>query len=130
MKLEIANLTKYKIPKKFLKKIAGKTSEILKIKIPEISLVIVGEKKIKELNKKYRTTNRITDVLAFDYGEIFICFPQAKKQAENLNHSIKKELGILLIHGILHLIGYQDNSKETYNKMIKKQNQLWEKITL
>lgn len=122
MSLEINNLTKSRIAEEFLKKIAKKLG------IKEVSLVIVGEKKIKELNRKYRKKNKVTDILAFDYGEIFICLPQAKKQAKKLGHSLKKELAILLIHGILHLAGYDDRAKKDYNKMIKKQQEIWQKL--
>lgn len=118
----------YYVHKKFLEKVAEKTLKILKIKMPEISIVLVSDDKIKELNKKYRKINRVTDVLAFDYGEIFICLPQAKKQAEQLGHSLKKELAILLIHGILHLAGYDDETKIGYNKMVKKQEEIWQKL--
>lgn len=125
--LEINNLTRTRIDKKFLKKVGRKTLKILKIKLPEISVVIVGDTKIKVLNKKYLKRNRVTDVLAFNYGEIFICLPQAKRQAKKLGHSLKKELGILLIHGLLHIAGYDDQTKKGYNKMANKQKELWEK---
>jgi len=129
----------YYAHKKFLEKIAEKTLKTLKIKIPEISIVLVGDDKIKELNKKYRKKNQVTDVLAFDlsplakgegfdYGEIFICLPQAKRQAKQFGHSLKKELAILLIHGILHLAGYDDETKKDYNKMVRKQEEIWQKI--
>lgn len=118
----------YYIHKKFLEKVAEKTLKILKIKIPEISIVLVGNAKIKELNKKYRKKNQVTDVLAFDYGEIFICLPQAKKQARQLGHSLKKELAVLLIHGMLHLAGYNDETKKDYNKIVKKQEEIWQKV--
>jgi len=120
----------YYVHKKFLEKVAEKTLKILRIKIPEISIVLVSETKIKELNRKYRKINRVTDVLAFDYGEIIICLPQAKRQAKQLGHSLKKELAILLIHGILHLAGYNDETKKDFNKMLKKQEEIWEKVTL
>lgn len=122
MILEINNLTKSRIDKRFLERVAKKLG------IKEISLVIVGEGKIKELNKKHRRKNRVTDVLAFDYGEIFICLPQAKKQAKKLGHSLKKELAILLIHSILHLAGYDDETKKGYNEMVKKQEEIWQKV--
>jgi len=128
IEIEINNLTKTRINKKFLEKVAEKTLKILKIKMTELSLAIIGEARMKELNRKYRQRNRATDVLAFDYGEIFICLPQAKKQAKQLGHSLNKELGILLIHGLLHIAGYDDETKKDYNKMVKKQEQLWLKI--
>lgn len=126
---EINNLTRSKIDKKFLERVANKVFKVVMLKnIKEVSLVIVGEARIKELNKKYRKKDRVTDVLAFDYGEIFICLPQAKKQAKKIGHSLKQELAVLLIHGILHLAGYKDKTKKDFNKMLKKQNQVWQKI--
>ena len=125
IKFEINNLTRGKIDKKFLKKVAEKTTKELKLKkFDEISIVIVGDKKIKSLNKKYLKRNQVTDVLAFDYGEIFICLPQAKRQAKKMGNILKKELAILLIHGILHLAGYDDKTKIGYNKMVRKQNEI------
>lgn len=129
MKLEINNLTKGKVDKKFLEKIAIKTLNFLNFEEKtEVSLVIIGEARMRKLNKKYRGKNRVTDVLAFDYGEIFICLPQAKKQAKRLGHSLEQELATLLIHGILHLAGYSDKTKEDYNKMVKKQEEIWRKV--
>jgi probable rRNA maturation factor len=84
---------------------------------------------MKALNKKYKHEDRATDVLAFDYGEVIICFPQAKRQAKELGHSLEKELGILLIHGILHLAGQKDITKKDFDKMSKKQEEIWQKIT-
>ena len=126
--LEINNLTKDRIDKKLLEKIAKKTLKSLKTKLAEISLVFVSDIRMKSLNRKYRGRNRVTDVLAFDYGEIIICLPQAKRQAKKINHSLRKELAILLIHGILHLAGYGDETKKGYNKMANKQKEIWQKI--
>jgi len=132
---EINNLTSNRVDKNFLKKIGEKTLKLLKIKLPEISLVFTSDSRMKSLNRKYRGKNRVTDVLAFDYGlpfggqgEIIICLPQAKRQAKKFNHPLKKELAILLIHGILHLAGYSDETTRGYNKMANKQKELWQKI--
>lgn len=134
----IKNFTSYKFDRRYLDKIAERTLRVIGIKkSAEISLVIAGEKRIKSLNKKFRGIDKITDVLSFGneeaenrfgkyakfvnppgdilyLGEIFICYPQAEKQATQKNHSVKKELSILLIHGILHLAGY--DHKEEYEK--------------
>ncbi|MCK5084407.1 MAG: rRNA maturation RNase YbeY [Candidatus Pacebacteria bacterium] len=127
MTLLIKNFTKNKLNPKHLNKIAEKTLEVAKFKKPtEISLVIVGEKRIRLLNKKFRGIDMITDVLSFGdeevksgsakfisppnkiiyLGEIFICYSQARKQAREKKHSTKKEIAVLFIHGILHLVGY------------------------
>lgn len=128
MKIEINKLVSDKIGFKFLEKFAKDVLKLIKLDIPELSVAIVDDKKIIALNKKYKNHNHTTDVLAFDYGEIIICLDQAKRQAKELKHSLKDELTILLIHGILHLSGYKDETKKDFNKMIKKQKEVWGKI--
>ena len=143
--LSIRNFTNNRVDKKFLEKVAKQTLKIIKIKgRKEISLAIVGEKRIKMLNKKYRGRDEATDILSFgelenkirkkfimppdnlEYlGEIIICFAKAKQQAKKFKHSAKKELAILLIHGILHLAGF--NHKK--NKDTEEMNRL-EKLIL
>jgi len=112
----ITNLTKSKIDTKHLSTVAKRVLKI--VKLEDLSIVLVGEGRIKALNKKYRGKNKVTDVLSFDYGEVFICIPQAKKQAKKLNHSFKEELDFLLIHGILHIAGYNH----------KQQKEVWQKV--
>jgi probable rRNA maturation factor len=128
LNLEINNLTPNKIEEGFLKKTAEKALKFVKIKIPEISLVLVCDARMKSLNKKYRKRNKVTDVLAFDYGEIIICLPQARRQAKELRHSLKDELKILLIHGILHLAGFDDETKAGYKKMMAAQEKIFKSI--
>ncbi len=128
MKIEINKLTSDKTSVEFLKAVADKTAKLLKLKIPELSVALACDRRIKALNKKYRKKDRITDVLAFDYGEIIICLPQAKRQAKELGHSIKKELSILLIHGLLHLTGYNDETKQEYDIMKREGDNILNKI--
>lgn len=136
IKFEINKLTPEKgINEKFLIGVAKKTAKELKLRQPQdafgenqISIVLVCDARMKNLNKIYRRRQGTTDVLTFDYGEIFICVPQAKRQAKELGHSLKEELGVLLIHGLLHLAGYDDETKKDYNKMKKKQEVIWQKI--
>ena len=142
MILPIKNFTKQKLNQKYLNKIAERTLNIAKFKKPaEISLVIVGEKRIRTLNKKYRGIDKVTDVLSFGnsitnkiiksktakfidppdgivrLGEVFICYSQVVKQAKQKRHSVKKEMTILLIHGILHLLGYEHKEDYESSKM-------------
>ena len=128
---EINKLSPDKTRVGFLKRIAEKTAKFVSLKgFKEISIVVVCDARMKGLNRKYRGKNKATDVLAFDYGEIFICLPQAKRQAKKLRHSLNKELAILLVHGILHLAGYDDRTRNKYNKMVKKQEEICQKIIL
>jgi len=96
-----------------------------------ISLALVSKKEIKKLNKLYRNNDYVTDVLSFNLdtkemlGEIVICLDQAKKQAKEKKKSLKSELKLLTIHGILHLLGYNHevSLKEKY-KQEKKEKEI------
>ena len=88
----------------------------------QISIALVGEKEIKDLNRLYRHKNKITDVLSFeiksDYilGEVLICIDQAYRQAKAHKRTAKAELQLLTVHGILHLLGY-DHEKSSQEQL-------------
>jgi len=129
--IEINNLTDFSVSKDFFKKIAKKVLEREGKKI-NLSIALVTPNRIKELNKKYRKKNKATDILSFKYngsGEIVICLGIIKKNAKKYKLTFKKELSQVLIHGILHLLGYNhENSKREAKKMEKKENYYLEKI--
>ena len=115
MIVEVNNLTKSLIKEGFIKKIAKKVliGENKKKKV--LSVVLVGSSKIRELNKRYRKKDKVTDVLSFQYdesGEIVICLPQVRKNAKKLKTSFEQEFGRVLIHGLLHLLGYDHEVKD------------------
>lgn len=88
----------------------------------DLSVTFVGQKEIQKLNKKYRKINGPTDVLSFTYkksGEIVICPQIVVKNAERFGESYRKELKRVLVHGILHILGYDHEQKN--DKMISKQ---------
>lgn len=130
MKIEINNLTKEKTDLKFLERIAGRTTKLVKLKFSELSIAVIGDREMIKLNKEHRNRNHTTDVLAFGYGEIIICLPQAKRQAKELGHSLKEELVTLLIHGILHLAGFNDETKTDYKKMTAMQENFLKNISI
>lgn len=107
--IEVNNLTSSKVEEKFLKKVASLVLRKEKKK-KKLSLALVGQKRIKELNKKYRKKNRATDVLSFPYndsGEVVLCPGLIRKNAKEYRLPFKKELARTLIHGLLHLLGYR-----------------------
>lgn len=131
--IEINNLSeKYrKIDTVFLKKVAAKVlkGEKNKKKI-ELSIAIVNPQEIKKLNKEYRKKNKPTDVLSFgeiggDISEIVICPEEVEKNGKDF----KKELTLVLIHGILHLFSYDhEKTKKEAEKMFQKQEEYLSKI--
>lgn len=123
MTVEINNLTTVPVNENFLKTAAERVLTEKGKKL-ELSIALVGQSRMKELNKKYRRKNRVTDVLSFIYdnsGEVVICLSEVKKNAKIFNSKFEKELTKALIHGILHLMGYdhekgEKQAKETRRK--------------
>jgi len=131
--IEINNLTTNPVAKEFLKKIAKKVLKGENKSEAEISIALVGEGRIMELNKKYRGKNRVTDVLAFGdndgLGEIVICLREVKKNTKRYETTFEKELAKVLIHGILHLLGYNHEKSEVQAKKLEeKENYYLEKL--
>ncbi len=121
----VNNLTTNPIDEEFLKQVAKKVLEAESEKKDNLSIVLVGQGRMRELNKKYRKKNKVTDVLTFGDGlnEIVICLREVKKNAKGFKSSFEKELARVLIHGILHLLGYNhERSEMRAKKMEEKQN--------
>jgi len=101
-----------------------------------ISLALVSEAEIKNLNRVYRHKNKVTDVLSFNLdstailGEVVICLAVAKKQAKENKKSLSAELKLLTIHGILHLLAFDHELNEAeYNKQEEMQNKILKQIS-
>jgi len=120
----------------------------------EVSILLVDNDKIKEMNKEYRNIDSPTDVLSFpmldmvegklksdagDYdldegvlllGDIVISMEKAQKQATEYGHSFERELAFLLTHGLFHLLGYDHETVEEEKLMLGKQEAILESIGL
>ena len=134
MKLNIINLQKlHFIDKNRVKKLI---SSILKIekKNAELNLVFTDNKKIKKINKTFLGHNFVTDVISFAYnnsslennisGEIIISVEMAVKIAQKLKCTIEGEIALYLVHGLLHLLGYNDKLKRDARKMHQREKEL------
>jgi len=104
------------VKSKLLSKIAHRALEVLGLSKVELSIALVSDAQIKRLNKLYRNKDKPTDVLSFPIGEkvedwlilgdIVISVDTARRQAQELGHSLEEELKRLLVHGLVHLLGY------------------------
>ena len=114
----------------------------------ELGLVITSQERVQELNRSYLGKDKPTDVLAFamlpaeekpesesllfiappngvlHLGEVIISYPQAVIQADERQHSIKREIAILIIHGVLHLLGYEDDKPEPKQQMTAREREI------
>jgi probable rRNA maturation factor len=116
----------------------------------EVGLVFTDSEAVRQLNRDYRGVDEPTDVLAFSMlpqkeadssfalppdgvtrlGEVIISYPQAAEQAKEQGHATEKELALLVIHGILHLLGYDHEEVEEEAKMRTREKELLEKCLL
>jgi probable rRNA maturation factor len=102
----------------------------------ELTLDLTHPRRMQSLNRRFRGVDRPTDVISFRYhrapalhGDIAINVPQAKEQSRRLGHSLRREIRLLWIHGILHLLGYTDYQPARHRQMFKRQSALlrrWE----
>lgn len=120
--IEINNKTKSRIDLKLVKKISDKFLKTHKKRNCEVSIAFVGDSVIRKLNRNYRKIDKATDVLSFpgegDFlGEIIIDYAQIKRQARKFGSSVNDELVFILVHGLLHLIGYDDKTERGAKEM-------------
>ena len=108
----------------------------------EVSILFTDDGEIAGLNKAYRGDDRPTDVLAFSQiegeslpeeegeehllGDVVISVDTAARQADELGHGLDEEIDVLVAHGILHLLGYDDETPDAKKKMFERQNEILE----
>lgn len=96
----------------------------------EANLRFVSENRIKELNRHYRNIDKSTDVLSFkldektDGGDIVICYKYARKQSKKWHMTLSESVALLLVHGLLHLAGYDHEDPKDRDKMEKAEDQI------
>jgi len=115
---------------------ASKILELLKLDYStELSITFIDNEEIRNLNKEYRQKDSATDVLSFPFynelnlpinilGDVIISVERAEEQANEFEHSLDREIAFLLVHGILHLLGYDHHKAEDEEKMISMQKEL------
>lgn len=101
-------------------------------KVGEVSVVFVSDSYLLKINNQYLKHNYHTDIITFDYsvsgtkyrtigGDLFISIDTLETNSKNYNVTFYKELCRVLIHGILHLIGFKDKTREEFDTMKQKE---------
>lgn len=127
---EINQKVDKKIKDFFFQNIVNYFFKELDIKKAEISIAIVSRNEIKKFNKKYRGQDNATDVLSFIYnkkplnGEILICYEQALQQSKDNKRDLNQEIKLLLVHSLLHLVGYNHQNIKDEKKMKKMEDKI------
>ncbi len=122
----------------YLYSVIDRTLAHEKVENAIFSIIFVTNEEIHEINKEYRGIDRVTDVISFaledsvdkNYngirvlGDIYICIPRMKEQANEYGHSEKRELSFLTVHGLLHLLGYDHMEHDDEVKMFSLQEEI------
>lgn len=132
------------IRKKDIERTARKVLELLNCRETELSILLVDDEEIRAINKEYRKIDSVTDVIAFAMregefghmnedllGDVVISMDTARRQAGEAGRDVRYEVRFLLIHGILHLLGYDhiDDGLEK-KKMEKKEKEILKRLSM
>lgn len=134
-----------------IERVIAKAAELEQVEGGEVSVVLIDDAAMLRYNAQYRGVDRTTDVLSFSMlegddgepvigpgegdgedgpppprllGDILISMPRARAQAEEYGHSFQRELGFLVVHGFLHLLGYDHDTPEREQAMFSRQEQV------
>ncbi|MBP6342356.1 MAG: rRNA maturation RNase YbeY [Candidatus Omnitrophica bacterium] len=135
MDITLKNLqTKIPILPTRIKKLVLQTFRHLRVSRAELSVVFVTPQRMKSLNARHLSHNYTTDILTFDYrlspktkeiqAEIIICPAVAAQNAATYDTTTSAEIELYLVHGILHLLGYDDHSPKDITRMRKKEAEI------
>jgi len=109
----------------------------------ELSILFIGDRAMRSLNRRYRGVDRTTDVLSFPFregniankltdmlGDIVISVPAAHRQARAAGYELSHEIDRLLVHGLAHLLGYDHaNDTQEARRMLRKEQHLLNKLS-
>lgn len=136
MEINIVNQFDQVSYEKTIKSALNGAAKRLGLNDKSINIILVTSATIQDLNKNYRQKDYATDVLTFPdgylhhLGDVFVCIPKAQSQALEYEHSFERELGFLVVHGLLHTLGYDHETKEEEELMTKLQTEILDSVKL
>jgi len=121
-----------------IKKWIVETIERKKREVGEINFIFCSDAYLLTINKQYLQHDTFTDIITFDYskesislpisGDIFISLERIKENAVTFSKTVEEELQRVIIHGVLHLLGYKDKTKSAKEEMTKEENNCLKKL--
>ena len=118
MKVDVAGRAVPRLSRREIASFAQRVLRAARGRIPELSIAVVDDATMRALNRKFRRKNKTTDVLTFPgddpshLGDIVISLDQARRQAADEKHSLATEIRYLVLHGILHALGYDHETDD------------------
>ena len=140
------SLTRYAVRDRPLVRLAERVLSAAGEAQAELSLELIGNRRMRRLNRAYRKQDRVTDVLAFPtreaivphglppqagmLGDVVISLPTAVRQAKRAGRSANDELAMLLVHGVLHLCGYDhERNAQEAAKMFRREQAILRRVS-
>ncbi len=125
MKVDINNQTKEQVNELEIKSLVQFFAKTFEVAETEVSIAIVDDDVMRQLNNDYRQKDMSTDILSFEgeddlFGELVIDYKQVERQDHYFSEQVDKELLFIIVHGLLHLLGFEDESEEDRMVMINK----------
>lgn len=105
------------------------TSGAQALKSDEVAVVIISDRRMAELHQRFMKIAGPTDVITFQHGEIFISAETARRNARRFRNSLARELQLYLVHGLLHLHGFDDRTPADSQRMDRLQKSILRKAT-
>jgi probable rRNA maturation factor len=128
LEVEVVKVVRAGVTPAFVRRVLRSAAEVPEIaaRLPEgastLAVRITDDEEMRQLNKTYAGDDHVTDVLSFEgegahVGDIAISWPRAVEQAERWQHGEKDELSVLLVHGFLHLLGWDHSTPAESEEM-------------
>lgn len=144
IRTNIVNLPDYPFNgRKVIRSLARMVKKVEKIKGRHVlSVIFVNEEEMHQINKQYRNIDRSTDVISFaevdsgydhlpyELGDIFVNTDRVKSQADSYGHSEKREFAFLILHGMLHLLGYDHQTETDEKRMFALQDEILNRLAI
>ena len=111
------------------------TCQLLSLSVEHLEITFLSVENIQKMNNEHFSTDSPTDTISFNLstadnllGDIYICPTVIKKNASTYDETYEKEFKIVIIHSILHLVGYTDSDSNSRDEMIVKQNKIYKQL--
>jgi probable rRNA maturation factor len=106
----------------------GKATDLATL--PEIFVLIISDRRMASLHRQFLNESGPTDVITFSHGEIFISAETAQRHARQFGNSLTRELQLYIVHGLLHLHGFDDRNERDARRMKKIQEEILKQAEL
>jgi probable rRNA maturation factor len=109
---------------------AGHGKRTLATEAGEILVALISDRRMTQLHRRFLGQTGPTDVITFEHGEIFISVETARRNARRFGNSFRQELELYIVHGLLHLCGFDDSNERAARKMRLAESRVISSVTV